>query len=143
MCARRRGRSPKSSAPRTTPIISMSKLIRRRRPTRRTSERAKGDVKMKSVQCLLLGAAVALLVYPGRAADGGDAPVFSGLWGRDSLNLESPPSGPGPVVNLTYTAEGVMDMSRLVGDYNSPILKPEAAAILKKRGEASLAGESV
>jgi hypothetical protein len=36
-----------------------------------------------------------------------------------------------------------MDMNKLVGDYTNPILKPEAAAILKKRGELSLAGMSV
>ncbi|MDE2474945.1 MAG: hypothetical protein KGO48_07865, partial [Alphaproteobacteria bacterium] len=53
-------------------------------------------------------------------------PDFSGLWGRDSLNLESPESGPGPIVNLSRTAAGMMDMNRLVGDYNSPILKPAA-----------------
>ena len=70
-------------------------------------------------------------------------PDFSGLWGRDSLNLESPLSGAGPVVNMMHTPAGVMDMNKLVGDYTNPILKPEAAAILKKRGEASLAGMSV
>ena len=70
-------------------------------------------------------------------------PDFSGLWGRDSLNLESPLSGAGPVVNRMHTAAGVMDMNKLVGDYTNPILKPEAAAILKKRGELSLLGMSV
>jgi hypothetical protein len=70
-------------------------------------------------------------------------PDLSGLWGRDSLNLESPLSGPGPVVNMMHTPVGVMDMNKLVGDYTNPILKPEAAAILKKRGELSLAGISV
>ena len=88
---------------------------------------------MAGIACAFAGAA--------QAADA--VPDFSGLWGRDSLNLESPLSGPGPVVNLSRTPEGNMDMSRLVGDYNNPILKPEAAAILKKRGEMSLAGISV
>jgi hypothetical protein len=90
---------------------------------------------------LIAAAAFAMLSRPGHAADA--IPDFSGLWGRDSLNLESPPSGPGPVVNLSHTPDGNMDMSRLVGDYKNPILKPEAAAILKKRGEMSLAGISV
>ncbi len=70
-------------------------------------------------------------------------PDFSGLWGRDSLHLEQPLSGLGPVVNMMHSAAGIMDMSKLMGDYTNPILKPEAAAILKKRGEASLAGISV
>jgi hypothetical protein len=72
-----------------------------------------------------------------------NVPDFSGLWGRDSLNLESPDSGPGPVVNLSHNRDGTQDMSRLVGDYTSPILKPESAAILKQRGEMSLEGISV
>ena len=70
-------------------------------------------------------------------------PDFTGYWGRDSLHLESPLSGPGPVVNMMRTPAGIMDMSKLMGDYTNPILKPEAAAILKQRGELSLAGKSV
>src|SRR5580704_15258400 len=77
------------------------------------------------------------------AAEQASIPDFSGLWGRDSLNLESPQSGPGPIVNMMHTAAGVMDMNKLVGDYTNPILKPVAAAILKRRGELSLAGMSV
>jgi hypothetical protein len=102
-----------------------------------------GKAPMMGLRNTLLGAAAALLAWPSLAADTAATPDFSGLWGRDSLHLELPLSGPGPVVNLTHTAEGVMDMQRLVGDYNNPILKPEAAAIVKHRGELSLAGESV
>jgi len=68
---------------------------------------------------------------------------MSGVWGRDSLHLESPAAGPGPVVNMMHTPAGIMDMSKLMGDYTNPILKPEAAAILRQRGELSLAGKSV
>jgi hypothetical protein len=35
---------------------------------------------------------------------------------------------------------GASDSAKLVGDYSNPILKPEAAAIIKKRGEISLSG---
>src|SRR6266851_1970507 len=84
-----------------------------------------------------------ILLSPVIAAGQAPIPDFSGPWGRDSLNLESPLSGPGPVVNMMHNAAGVMDMNKLVGDYTNPILKPEAAAILKKRGELSLAGMSV
>jgi hypothetical protein len=96
---------------------------------------------VKPTATFMICAAAAMLVSPSRAADA--VRNFSGLWGRDSLNLESPASGPGPVLNLSRTAQGVMDMSRLVGDYNSPILTPEAAAIVKKRGQMSLDGISV
>jgi hypothetical protein len=89
-----------------------------------------------------VAAACALLAGPGHSAEP-LVPDFSGLWGRDSLNLESPDSGPGPIENLSRSAAGTMDMNKLVGDYNSPILTPRAAAILKTRGEKSLRGESV
>ena len=35
---------------------------------------------------------------------------------------------------------GVSDLLELVGDYSNPILKPEAAEIVKKFGEISVAG---
>jgi hypothetical protein len=85
----------------------------------------------------------AIFAVPGRAEQSAAIPDFAGLWGRDSLNLESPPSGPGPVVNMMHTPDGTQDMNKLVGDYTNPILKPAAAAILKQRGEMSLAGLSV
>src|SRR5882672_6050657 len=88
--------------------------------------------------------AAALSLSPGAGQERATAtPDFSGLWGRDSLHLEQPMSGPGPVVNMMHSAAGTMDMNALVGDYTNPILKPEAAAILKQRGEASLKGISV
>lgn len=83
-----------------------------------------------------------IFVLPGHASET-VVPDFSGLWGRDSLNLESPDSGPGPVLNMAHSRDGTQDMSRLVGDYTNPILKPEAAAILKQRGQMSLDGISV
>src|SRR5215813_11825611 len=86
---------------------------------------------------VLIGGAVcaAILISPGSAQDSAALPDFSGLWGRDSLNLESPPSGPGPVLNMMHTPDGTQDMNKLVGDYNNPILKPQAAAIVKQRGQ--------
>src|SRR5215831_1594527 len=36
--------------------------------------------------------------------------------------------------------DGVANSSQLVGDYHNPILTPEAAAALKRRGELALAG---
>ena len=73
-------------------------------------------------------------------------PDFSGAWGRNMFNLEPPDSGPGPIVNLSrlgsyagFTAvDG--DPIPLVGDYNNPILKAEAAAMVKKKGEYSQSG---
>src|SRR5262249_41239590 len=75
------------------------------------------------------------------AAETSSAPDFSGLWLHPSPpGFEPPLSGPGPVLNLARNAAGVSNFNRLVGDYNNPILKPEAAAIVKKYGELSVAG---
>jgi hypothetical protein len=83
-------------------------------------------------------------------------PDLSGVWGNPYLyGIEPPLSGPGPVVNKarrrqTLDADGrplsgtnaplVSDARRLVGDYTNPILKPEAAEVVKTRAELSLAG---
>jgi len=74
---------------------------------------------------------------PAFAADDGITGV---QWGRKAYNFEAMPSGPQPVKNLSRDANGVANSSQLVGDYRNPILTPEAAAALKKKGELALAG---
>jgi hypothetical protein len=90
----------------------------------------------------------------------GDAPVpnLSGMWQHPAFPwFEPPASGPGPITNLSRWAEqrpggaagsealppgnvGISDYDQLVGDYNSPILQPWAAAVVKQFGDKSLAG---
>ena len=73
-------------------------------------------------------------------APGAAIPDFSGIWWHPSLpGFEPPASGPGPVTNRSRR-NGASDYGRLVGDYTNPILKPEAAAIVKQHGDLSLAG---
>src|SRR3984885_13640438 len=83
-------------------------------------------------------------------------PDFSGVWGNPYLyGIEPPLSGPGPVVNKMRqkqlrdvdgrplppaNAPLVSEARQLVGDYSNPILNPEAAEIVKKRGEMALSG---
>jgi hypothetical protein len=67
-------------------------------------------------------------------------PDFSGIWGHPSLGFEPPLSGPGPVLNKSRLPTGESDFDKPVGDYTNPILKPEAAEVVKKQGEISLAG---
>jgi hypothetical protein len=83
-------------------------------------------------------------------------PDFSGMWGYPYWpSFELPSSGPGPVVNKLrrrqlLDADGrplpvanaplAGDPLRLVGDYTNPILKPEAAEIVRKQGELELNG---
>src|SRR5260370_11917643 len=81
-------------------------------------------------------------------------PDFSGIWGNPYLyGIEPPQSGPGPVVNKarrrqTFDVDGrplpaanaplVSEARQLVGDYTNPILKPEAAEVVKKNAKISL-----
>jgi len=68
-------------------------------------------------------------------------PDFTGLWWHPSLPGPEPlASGPTTVINRSRTRAGISDYGQLVGDYNNPILKPEAAAVVKRFGEISLAG---
>ena len=68
-------------------------------------------------------------------------PDFSGIWAHPFLTgFEPPASGPGPVLNTSRSRNGVANFQLLVGDYTNPILKPHAAAIVKKSGETSRAG---
>lgn len=79
----------------------------------------------------------AMIGLPAFAAEDGITGV---QWGRRAYNFEAMPSGPQPVQNLSRLSNGVANSSQLVGDYHNPILTPEAAAALKKRGELALAG---
>jgi hypothetical protein len=77
------------------------------------------------------------------AADEASAiPDFSGRWGRNAFNFEPLASGPRPVTNLERLANGAGNPSLLVGDYNNPILKPEAAEIVRRKGEISKTGNA-
>jgi len=69
-------------------------------------------------------------------------PDLSGIWAHPSLGFGPPLSGPGPVRNMSRRPSGGSNSDRLVGDYADPILKPEAAEIVKQRGEISLSGRA-
>src|SRR4029077_13701949 len=109
----------------------------------------------------ILGVACAAALLSSALAQEGSrgtasVPDLSGLWGNPYLyGIEPPLSGPGPVVNTsrrrqTLDADGrpltaanaplVSDNTKLVGDYTNPILRPEAAEVVKKYAEMSLAG---
>ena len=79
-------------------------------------------------------------------AEAQSVPDFSGRWGRNAFDHELMPSGPRAMTNTLRrdgdTEHPVLggDPIPLVGDYHNPILKPEAAAIVKKMAEVSEAG---
>jgi hypothetical protein len=96
-------------------------------------------------------------------ADGGTRsaaaiPDFSGLWAHPFYpGFEQPVSGPGPVMNRSrrpqlFDVDGrprrpeakpvlVDHPTQQVGDYTNPILKPDAAGIVKRLGDLELSGK--
>ena len=70
----------------------------------------------------------------------GSVPDFSGIWAHLTWpDVEPPLAGPGPVRNRSRR-NGVSDVYYLVGDYTNPILKPQAAQVVKNAGEIALSG---
>jgi hypothetical protein len=65
-------------------------------------------------------------------------PDLSGIWGL-WFTFEPPPSGSGPIVSRLRRPDGTMILS-VVGEYTNPILRPEAAATIRKIGETELGG---
>src|SRR5450432_677075 len=64
---------------------------------------------------------------------------LSGIWGRDFLTFEPPALGPGPIVSMLRRSDGTTIFSA-VGDCANPILRPQAAEIVKQNGERELSG---
>jgi hypothetical protein len=98
--------------------------------------------RVRLAAMLLVGSMFAL---PGRADEGAAAiPDFSGIWARTTFGFDLPPPGtnPSPLRNLARRPNGTSDAFKLVGDYKNPILKPEAAEIVRQHGLISLAGQS-
>ena len=83
-----------------------------------------------------------MFVWAAAAAQITPAPDFSEIWVRKFAPFfEPPPSGSGPIVSKLMHQDGTMNTaSSTVGDYTNPILKPNAAEVLKKRGEIELSG---
>jgi hypothetical protein len=94
----------------------------------------------------------------GEAHHAASIPNLTRVWTHPGFPwFEPPASGPGPITNLSRWAGqgpsgpggslalpagkvGISNYDQLVGDYNSPILQPWAAAVVKRFGEISLAG---
>ena len=79
------------------------------------------------------------------AANGGSEsaesiPDFSGPWVHPLPGFEPLPSGPTALVNRSRRPNGTGDILKLAGDHTNPILKPEAAEVVKGHGELGLNG---
>ncbi len=67
-------------------------------------------------------------------------PDFSGIWSHPSIpGFEPLTSGPTALTNRSRL-NGVGNILQLVGDYTNPILKTEAAEVVRRLGEVSKSG---
>jgi hypothetical protein len=82
----------------------------------------------------------AMLALPAFGADGAPG-MMEVRWGKNAFNFEPMPSGPQPLRNLSRRPDGTANAGQLVGDYHNPILTPEAAAVVKQKGELAIAGK--
>jgi hypothetical protein len=91
----------------------------------------------------IAGVLATAFAWPSMAADTrAPVPEFSGIWGRSTFDFEALPSGPPPVANLYRLPSGSSDPTRPAGDYKNPILKPQAATIVRQRAENALNGKT-
>ncbi len=93
----------------------------------------------RQASTVLLGTFLVLLLT---GADGyrekTTVPDFSGTWWRDSIRdfYPVPERGPSPLFNTYFEINDQVP----VGNYDSPILKPWAAEIIKEAGDIRIAG---
>jgi hypothetical protein len=95
---------------------------------------------MKRQVLLFSTITVLMLTQPTFAADGASG-MLEVRWGKNAFNFEGMPSGPQPLRNLNRLPNGKANARQLVGDYRNPILTPEAAAVVKQKGELAVAGK--
>jgi len=67
-------------------------------------------------------------------------PDFSGIWVHSIPGFEPLRSGPTALVNRSRRENGTGDILKLTGDYTNPILRPEAAEVVKSHAELGLNG---
>jgi hypothetical protein len=72
--------------------------------------------------------------------DAASIPDLSGTWLHTLPGFEPLPSGPTALVNRSRRPNGTGNILKLTGDYTNPILKPEAAEVVKRHAELGLKG---
>ena len=91
-------------------------------------------------QTLVLEAFVACMVAAPAFAAEGVPDMLNVPFGKNTFNFESMPTGAPAMRNLSRLPNGKANAGQQVGDYNNPILRPEAAAAVKAKGELAKAG---
>jgi hypothetical protein len=96
-------------------------------------------MQRRNFPLVLLVAAVSSTPAFGKAA-ADSLPDFSGSWVHANPGFEPMDSGPTALVNRARRPNGTGDILRLAGDFTNPILKPEAAEIVKKHADLGMKG---
>jgi hypothetical protein len=91
-------------------------------------------------QVLAFAAAVATPALGDGSESAKSIPDFSGTWLHTLPGFEPLPTGPTALINRSRRDNGTGDILKLNGDYTNPILKPEAAAVVKKHAQLGLDG---
>jgi len=105
-----------------------------------TSRRQDFRLFVRFLAIAAIAAALPAWAAPAWAQTATPIPDFSGIWAHLTWpDTEPPLSGPGPVTNKSHR-NGVSDLYQLIGDHSNPILKPQAAEAVKRKGELELAG---
>src|SRR5215468_3533477 len=119
-------------------MLRWSEAIGRTRADKEKQTRGRQGMKRHTLFFSIFAAAT--LTSPAFAAD--EASGIAGVrWGKNAFNFEPMPSGPQPLRNLRRRPDGTGNAGQLVGDYHNPILTPEAAAVVKQKGELAIAGK--
>jgi hypothetical protein len=84
---------------------------------------------------LVSAAATPVLGQPQGSAS---IPDFSGIWTHSIPGFEPLSSGPTALINRSRRENGTGNILKLAGDYANPILKPEAAEVVKMHAERGL-----
>ena len=99
------------------------------------------DLQWRSFPLVLTLAAAFVTPALGQPSESAKSiPDFSGTWLHTLPGFEPLPSGPTALINRSRRANGTGEILKLNGDYTNPILKPEAAAVVKKHAELGLNG---
>jgi hypothetical protein len=76
----------------------------------------------------------------GSGEEDASIPDLSGVWLHTLPGFEPLPSGPTALINRSRRPNGTGNILKLTGDYTNPILKPEAAEVVKRHADLGLKG---
>ena len=96
------------------------------------------DLQRRNFPLVITLAAAFVTPAFGPSGSAKSIPDFSGIWAHANPGFEPLSSGPTSLVNRSRRPNGTGDILKLTGDHTNPILKPEAAEIVKKHGELGL-----